>query len=312
MSDLPEERVTPSTRPFVHVGVDCFGPFFVKRGRGREKRYGCIFTCLTMRAVHIEKLASLDTDSFMNAFMRFRSRRGDVEHIRSDNGTNFTAGEKELREAIEQWNSSAKLREYFLLKEIKWDFNPPSASHMGDIWERQIRTVRKTLDALMKDQILDDEQLDTLFCEVESIVNSRPMTPVSTDPQDSEPLTPNHLLLLHSGPSTPPGSFNKHDLYAKRWRHVQFLADLFWRRWTKEYLPLLQLRQKWLTPKPNISVGDVVLVVDEQAPRKTWPLAKVVNTFPGRDGLTRSAEVQTRWTVLKRPIHKLCVLEGVY
>jgi hypothetical protein len=279
MASLPKDRITPGQSPFTNVGIDCFGPFYVKRGRGREKRYGCLYTCLTIRAIHIEKLHSLDTDSFINSLRRCIARRGVPDLIRSDNGTNFVGGQRELQEAMDQWNASRKTKDFLLQRNIKWEFNPPTASHMGGVWERQIRTVRKSLNAIMKEQVLDDEQLDTLFCEVEAIVNNRPITPVSTDPKDDEPLTPSHLLLLRSGPKTPPGCFIKHDIYGRRWRHVQYLSDQFWRRWVREYLPQLQLRQKWLVKRPNLSINDIVLVMDESTTRNSWPLARVINVF---------------------------------
>ena len=153
-----------------HVGVDCFGPFNVRRGRGTAKRYGVLFTCLSIRAIHIEVVHSLDTDSFINALRRFIARRGQPLHMRSDNGGNFVTGEKELREAIHEWNQ-LKIQEFLLAKGIKWTFNPPAGSHHGGVWERCIRTVRKVMAALVKEQTLDDEGLLTLTCEVEAIVN---------------------------------------------------------------------------------------------------------------------------------------------
>ena len=101
MADFPEDRVHSEKPPFSYVGVDCFGPFMVKQGRSHVKRYGCIFTCLVVRAVHIEILHSLDTDSFLNALQRFMARIGQPEVIRSDNGTNFVGGNRELREGVQ-------------------------------------------------------------------------------------------------------------------------------------------------------------------------------------------------------------------
>lgn len=141
MADLPMDRVTPG-KPFSSVGIDCFGPFQVKIGRSRVKRYGCIFTCLTTRAVHIEKLDTMETDSFINGLRRFESRRGVPDIVRSDNGTNFKGAEKELGRAIQDWNQQ-QINKYMLQRQIQWCFNPPFASHMGGVWERQIRTVRK-------------------------------------------------------------------------------------------------------------------------------------------------------------------------
>lgn len=142
MANLPAERVTPGKAPFTYTGTDCFGPFDVQRGRTTVKRYGIIFTCLTLRAVHIEVANSLDTESFINALRRFSARRGQPEQIRSDNGGNFVKGEKELREAVKQWNQS-QIHKFLLQRNIKWVFNPPTASHHGGVWERCIRTVRK-------------------------------------------------------------------------------------------------------------------------------------------------------------------------
>ncbi|XP_072037120.1 uncharacterized protein [Amphiura filiformis] len=195
MADLPEDRLQPEEPPFTRVGIYFFGPVEVKHGRSILKRYGVVFTCLAIRAVHMEKADSLDTDSCIAAIRRFVARRGQVKIIRSDNGTNIVGAQRELSKEISQWNQK-KIPNDLLQNNIEWKFNPPGASHFGGIWERQIRTIRKLMVMLSKEQTLSDESLQTLFCEVESIINSRPLTLVSGDAQDLEPLTPNHLLLL--------------------------------------------------------------------------------------------------------------------
>ena len=243
MAALPADRVTPDRPVFTSVGVECFGPIEVKRGRSMLKGYGVLFTCLAVRAIHIEVAHSLDTSSFIAALRRFISRRGEPELMRSDNGGNFVAGNKELKEAVNQ----QAIHDALLQRNIKWIFNPPSGSHFGGVWERCIRTARKVIGAVLKEQVLDDEGLSTLMCEVESIVNGRPITNVSDDPTDLQPLTPNQLLLMRSGPVAPPGVFQKEHLYSRsRWHQIQYMADLFWKRWVREYLPLLQKRQKWI------------------------------------------------------------------
>ncbi|KAK3735155.1 hypothetical protein QZH41_020254, partial [Actinostola sp. cb2023] len=279
MASLPQNRTTPCKPPFTYVGVDCFGPFTVRRGRTTAKRYGVLFTCLTTRAIHIEVAYSMDTESFINSLRRFVSRRGQPDEIRSDNGGNFVKGEKELRMAIQDWNQT-QIHEYLLQHNVKWIFNPPAASHHGGVWERCIRTVRKVMKALLKQQVLDDEGLNTLMCEVESIVNGRLITKVSDDPKDLDALTPNHLLLLRAGTATPPGVFSKDDNYTRRrWRQVQYLSNLFWLRWTKEYLPSLQQRQKWNKPQRNLAVNNIVLLLDENTPRSAWPLGIVLEVY---------------------------------
>ena len=168
------------------------------------------------------------------------------------------------------------------------------------------------MKALLQDQPLDDEGLLTLLCEVESIINGRPLTKVSDDPRDPEALTPNHLLLLRSGPTLPPGAFAKDDRFScRRWRHVQYLANVFWRRWMREYLPVLQERRKWNKASRNFPVNDVVLVLDESTPHGSWPLGRVLEVHQSRDdGLVRSLKVKTRTSVLTRPIDKVVLLEA--
>ena len=186
MADLPRERVTPGQPPFSHVGIDYFGPFMVKQGRSQVKRYGCIFTCLTIRAVHIEIAHSLDTDSFINALRRFIARRGKPVLVRSDNGTNFVSGERELRTCIQKWNRQ-RIHEYLLQQEVRWIFNSPAASHHGGIWERCIRTTRTILN--LNEQVLNDEGLPTLMCEVEAAINGRPIMKVSEESRDLQALS---------------------------------------------------------------------------------------------------------------------------
>ena len=177
------------------VGLDYFGPLFVKRSdcaRSEVKRYGCLFTCTTTRAVHIEIAHSLSTDHFINALHRFIARRGHPIEIRSDNGSNFVGAQKELKRAMDQWTKS-KITETLTDMEITWIFNPPGASHMGGVWERQIRSVRNVIQGLVAQQPMQEDSLVTLMTQVERILNSTPITKLSHDPNDDSPLTPNHL-----------------------------------------------------------------------------------------------------------------------
>lgn len=244
MADLPLERVMPDNAPFTDVGVDYFGPIDVKKGRSLLKRYGVIFTCLTSRAVHLEVAYTLDADSCINAIRRFVCRRGPVSSIRSDNGRNFVGANRELKESLAALNQD-KIQRTLAQDGISWHFKTPAASHQGGIWERLIRSVRSVLTSVLKQQIVDDECLQTVFCEVEAILNDRPLTPVSDDPDDFEALTPNHILTLKGKPVMPPGIFEMQDLYLrKRWRQVQYMAEIFWKRWMTEYLPIMQERDK--------------------------------------------------------------------
>ncbi|MEM7284018.1 MAG: hypothetical protein AAF438_20615, partial [Pseudomonadota bacterium] len=310
MADLPAFRVTPHEPAFSDCGVDYFGPLKVKVGRGTAKRYGCLFTCLNCRAVHIEVANSLETDSFINALRRFICRRGCPRSMKSDNGTNFVGGHRELKKSIQEMDNDG-INRFLRTKNISWNFNTPAASHHGGVWERLIRSVRKVLHGVIGDALLTDETLTTWLAEVEAILNSRPLTSLSDDPDDAEPLTPNHLLLQLQGPVMPPGSFDRIDGHGRRrWRQAQYLADQFWKRWTKEYIPLLQERRKWQSVTKNFEPGELVLVIDETMPRSNWSLGRVSAVFPGQDGCVRTVSVQTKGTVLTRPITKTCFLEN--
>ena len=147
------------------------------------------------------------------------------------------------------------------------------------------------------------------LCETEAILNSRPITKASTDPNDIEALTPNHLLLLKSMPSLPPGQFEKEDIHARRrWRQIQYMSDLFWRRWIKEYLPQLQERQKWSNIRHNFTPGDIVIIVDDSAPRNSWITGKIEETTLDKKGLVRHVRIKTKTGFLNRPITKVCLL----
>ena len=195
MADLPSDRISPDQPPFFSTGVDFFGPILVKRGQSLVKQYGALFTCLASRAVHIEMAAALDTDSFINLLRRCLARRGQVNLICSDNGSNLVGAEKELRLSLREWNQ-AQIESFLLQKGISWNFNAPTASHHGGVWERLIRSTRRIMLGLTKEQVLSNNGLATLLTEVESILNGGPLTRTSTDPKDLTCLTPNHLLLL--------------------------------------------------------------------------------------------------------------------
>ena len=318
MADLPPERVTPAP-PFTYTGMDVFGPFYIKEGRKELKRWGLIFTCLSSRAIHLETLNSMTTDSFLNALRRFISRRGKVRELRCDQGTNFVGAKYELASAFKELDTTP-LKEYLSSQDCDWidfNFNTPHASHMGGIWERQIRTTRSVLSSLLLDHgtQLDDESLRTLMTEAESIVNCRPLTVENlSDPLAPELLTPNHLLTLKTQVVLPPpGKFESLDQYSrKRWRRVQYLANQLWLRWKKEYCSLLQKRQKWTTPKRSMKEGDVVLVCDNESPRNQWPLAVVTKVFPSSDQLVRKVQIMTsrdgEKKFYERPVNKLVLL----
>ena len=200
---------------------------------------------MTTRAIHSKVAYDLSTSASINALHRFVSRRGPVQHIFSDNGTNFVGSARLLRESISSWNQS-QIHDSLRQINIKWTINPPSSSHMGGVWERMIRSVRTTLMSIMPKQTLYDDDLTTLFAEVEAIVNSRPLTDVPLEAGENTPLTPNHLLRINSSVAHPFVNTNESDCYPRqRFRIVQFAAEQFWKRWISEYSKTIMNRSKW-------------------------------------------------------------------
>ena len=260
------------------------------------KRYRVLFTCLASRAVHLEVASSLSTDSFLNAYRRFVGRRGPVQQLRSDQGTNFIGVRNKLQQELAKLEHD-KIWQELVKRNCDWvDFktNVPEASHMGGAWERQIRTVRNVQASLLTQHAaqLDDETLRTFMVEAEAIVNCRPLTvDTMNSSQMPEPLTPNHLLTMKTKVILPPpGEFQRADLFSrKRWHRVQFLTNEFWNRWRKDYLQSLQPRQKWIATRRNLQVDDIVVVMDDNLPRNCWRIARVDETYPDADGLVRFA-----------------------
>ena len=296
-------------RPFSYTGLDYFGPLTVRIGRRVEKRYGAIFTCLTVRAIHLELASSLSTDSAIMAIRRFAARRGNPIAIYCDNGTNFRGADSELRKALKEWDQS-KITSYLTNKGIEWHFNPPAAPHMGGCWERMVRSVKIALKAVLNQKNPPEETLLTVMVEAEGIVNSRPLTFVSSDSDDDEGLTPNHFLLGTSGLNPPLGEFTERDMsLRKQWRIAQRLTDCFWKRWVKEYRPVLVKRNKWHHSQNSpISLGSLVLLVDENMPRGVWLKGIVTRIFPGKDGTIRVVNVKTKLGEFRRPVAKLCII----
>ena len=161
----------------------------------------------------------------------------------------------------------------------------------------------------MHEQVLTDEALRTFITMAEGIMNNRPLTALSDDPADLGVITPNHLLLLRT--SELPLRQEGAEVIASRtrWRQVQYFANLFWSRWTRDYLPQLRARTKWNTRRRNVRVNDIVLVMDKTEPKEKWPLGRVIRVRRGNDGLVRDVRVQTATGRYDRPVIRLCVLE---
>ena len=311
MAPLPKFRLSLPLRAFSRDAVDFAGPYLTMQGRGRkrQKRYLCLFTCMVSRAVHLEMAYGLDTDSFLNAFSRMVNRRGVPEEVVSDNGTNFISGERELRELVEALDKE-KICKSAADKGIKWHFNPPLAPHFGGIHESMVKSAKRAIKAVLGNADVSDEELTTIFIGVENFLNSRPLTYQTANPEDNLPLTPNHFLYGQQGGTFAPSSVDETPFsHKKRWRRIQELIRHVWQRWIRELLPTLGKRTKWYQEKKNLAVGDIVLVTSPSTPRGSWPLGRVINTYPGDDGHVRAVRIKCNDKEYVRPINRLCPID---
>ncbi len=272
---------------FDNVGVDCAGPYRIKRGRSIELHYFLLATCAHTRAVRLEWLSALSTDSFLQAWSRLSAKGVNPRLIFSDNGTNFVGADK-LKEKLWTVLRADKGRLESALPLLSWKFNPPYASHYGGAFERLIGAAKRSLYHVLPDTLtLTLEQFVTALSIVEEILNSRPLAYVGGEGEEMG-LTPSHFLM---------GGGSSH-LYripggegvalARRWIQVQELGDLFWRKLQKEIVPHLQAEtQRHRGCHRNLQPGDVVVFL-HPVQRARWPLARVVEVHPGSDGRVRT------------------------
>lgn len=311
MADLPAARVQ-QLRPFARVGVDYAGPLQMRELRLRKSRsykvYIAVFVCFSVKAVHLEVVSELSTEAFLAAFDRFVGRRGLPSEIHSDCGTNFVGADKQLQALINSPEGQLAITTNSS-PNCKWHFNPPSAPHFGGLWEAAVRSTKRLLVRTMSTHVFTYEEFTTVLIRIEAVLNSRPLTPASTDPHDLDCLTPGHFLIGQPLLAVPPRSNpDATRNLTNRWKLLDQCHQAFWKRWSSEYLTTLQERVKWTDRVPNLKINDLVVVVDNQAPPLLWRLGRIVELLPGSDGTVRVAKVLTTQGLITRPIVKLVVL----
>jgi Family of unknown function (DUF5641) len=285
-------------------------------GRQVHQHYGIVFTCLTCRAIHVELVPDLSADTFILALNNFTNGKGRVVRtIYSDNGTNFTGAARKLKQAFKRVLEDPKVGAEASVHGIDFQFNCPEMPHAGGIWEREVQSIKRVVDKLMKSRRLPVYTLKSFFKRAENIVNSQPLTYVPIDNETAPALTPNMLLYGYdeSGPSFDASNDLKDEndakLSRKHWKYVQTLADHFWTRWVKKYLPELTRRSKWHEKVEPLKVGDVVLIVDSRAKRNEFKRGRIVDAKETRSGQNREFKVLCGETIYTRPAVKLAKLE---
>jgi Family of unknown function (DUF5641) len=315
MGQLPMPRITPSPT-FHNTGVDYAGPFEVKFGYSRnaptKKCYIAIFICLATKAVHIELVSELTTKAFLATLDRFTARRGLPATMHSDNGTNFIGAKNELQELHDFLMSTTHLEaivKHLAAHEVKWHLIPPRAPHHGGLWEAGVKSMKHHLLRVTNQARFHFEELYTLTCRIEAILNSRPLMPASDDPNDLEMLTAGHFLIgqpLVALPQRPLETTNVSHM--QRWDRVTQAQQHFWKRWSQEYLHQLQVRTKNYKVVTPVAVGNVVLLEIENHPPMMWPLGRILEIYPGKDEVSRVAKIKTATTTFERPVVKLSIL----
>lgn len=297
--DLPDARVCQS-EPFEHVGVDYFGPLITKEGGQSKKCYVALYTCLIVRAIHLEMADDLTAEAFLQTFRRFIARRGVPRTITSDNGTNFQLGEKLVKEL---WKNTA-IQEFVAEKRIQWKFISERAPWFGGFYERMIGLVKHCLRRTIRKSILEKTDLHTILIEIETTINSRPLTFIKTE-EIEQPLRPADFLLpgrQQSDLTIPRVVLDEEDpdFYPKPFNRDQLLKTLnkshkklekFWKIWQTEYLQMLRERKANLRKdsEKNPKVGDMVIVFDGELSRNLWRMGRIKELIASSDGKIRSA-----------------------
>nr|XP_049701803.1 uncharacterized protein LOC126055663 [Helicoverpa armigera] len=307
MGNLPSER-TYSMFPFYTCGVDFAGPFTIssRKGRGSQssKCYLCLFVCLSTKAIHLELVSSLSSDAFILSLKRFISRRGKPSVIYCDNGTNFRGANNEMCRVL---RSNRKCTDNFANDNgIKFVFSPAYSPHFGGIWEAGVKSAKFHLKRTAGKASLTFEELATLLAQVEAILNSRPLSPLSSDPTDPTPLTPGHFLVGRPLTSLPSAPINTKS--PNRYQLIEKIRQDFWQRWRREFVAELQQRTKWKTRQHELRVGDLVILKEENVPPLQWRLGRVTHLYPGTDGVSRVADVMSSRGTVRRAVNKMCIL----
>ena len=328
MPPWPRERVSRS-HPFQFVGLDYLGPLYVKQGTGLKKVWICLFTCLSIRAIHMEWVLDLTATQFLNCIRRFVSRQGRPDLIISDNAPQFRLTNTVLDNQWRQVFKNKDVLNYISMEGIKWNFTTALAPWQGGFYERLVGMVKRSLRKATGRKHFTLEQLITLIAEIEAVLNSRPLTYVYGDLKSGFVLTPSHFLASNRKLGISPfGDGNDHSdpefqvvknsatKLIEHWKKGPKHLDIFWKSWRDEYLLSLRERNPLVHRQPRShsekepTEGSIVIVKDDNLPRSNWRIGKILRLIVSRDSKIRSAEIQLPGNIIMtRPVNHLYPLE---
>ncbi|GFX84848.1 uncharacterized protein TNCV_4996801 [Trichonephila clavipes] len=262
------------------------------------------FLAKTSKAVHLEIVSDLTTDAFLATLKRFVARRGKCATISSDNAKNVGANRefKRLHNLLKF--PEEKLSSYLSSEGISWNFMPPRAPNFGGLWEAGVKSFKFYLKRAVGNLKMTLEEFLTIITQIEGILNSRPITPLSEDIDDLEVLTPGHFLIGRPITSiSEPNLLDKTENTLSRWQKLTKIVQHIWTKWSRDYLNNLQQRNKWQFHKDNVKLNTMVLIKDN-LPVNKWSLGRITKLVPGTDGTVRVVEIKTNKGNIKRSIGK--------
>ncbi|XP_076660119.1 uncharacterized protein LOC143363406 [Halictus rubicundus] len=226
--------------------------------------------------------------------------------ILQDQGTRNETRKKSSARVLQE---DEKARRFLTDKDITWHFIPALSPNFGGLWEAAVKSFKHHLKRVVGEELFTLEQFNTFVTEIEAILNSRPLTPLSSDPNDPSALTPGHLLIGSALTSLPEVDFTETSTNRlSKWQHIQKVKQDFWIRWSKEYIHHLNVRAKWTRGEHSIQVGTIVVLKDDHLPPMSWSLGRVEEIHPGRDGITRAVSVKTINGIYKRNVKQIAPL----
>ncbi|GFV06424.1 integrase catalytic domain-containing protein [Trichonephila clavipes] len=245
---------------------------------------------------------------------RFFSRRGKSTSICTDNATNFIGASRELQRLCNliKKNPPDILANYLTNEEITWKFIPSRSPNFEELWEAGVKFFKRHFKRTVGDARLTLEQFITITTQIESILNSRPLIPMSSDPNDFAVHTPGHFLIGRPLQSLPePDMTDKLDNRLSQWQKLTKFVQFIWCKWRLDYLNNLQAKHKWQFEKENVTPNSMVILKDENLPPCKWTMGRILEIVKGSDGKVRVVKVKTPQGIFRRGISKICLLPNV-